>query len=235
MEKLLQKLLMLLLNAMKIKFLIYRFNSQKKNKLKYNSFDVPYSKGMTVLDVIAYIYKHLDPTLAFRYECRQGICGTCGVMLNKKPVLSCSTQIDANIKTQMIEPLANFPVEKDLIVDLGPILKRYLKIKPYLDKIHKVIITKKKSNESKAFRKCIECGCCIAGSPELTKKSFSDLDPMSLVKIARYVTDPRDGLDRKAMAKKAGIDKYSDELGKKLTLICPRGIPIDEAIKLLKK
>jgi len=49
------------------------------------------------------------------------------------------------------------------------------------------------------------------------------------------VTDPRDGLDRKAMAKKNGIDKYSDEIGKKLTLLCPRGIPIDEAIKLLKK
>lgn len=226
---------MLLLDAMKIKFLIYRFSSLKKSKLKYDSYEVPYSKGMTVLDVVAYIYKHLDPTLAFRYECRQGICGTCGVMFNKKPVLSCSTQINANVKTQMIEPLANFPVEKDLIVDLGPVLKRYEKIKPYLDKIHKVIITKKKSNESKAFRKCIECGCCIAGSPELAKKSFSDLDPMSLVKIARYVTDPRDGLNRKSMAKKAGIDNYSNDLGKKLTLICPRGIPINEAIKLLKQ
>src|SRR3989338_3978091 len=152
-------------------------------------------------------------------------------MLNKKPVLCCSAQIDQTLKTQMIEPLANFPVEKDLIVNLEPVLKRYLKIKPYLDKIHKVIITKKKSNESKAFRKCIECGCCIAGSPELSHKSFADLDPMSLVKIARYVTDPRDGLDRKAIAKKAGIDNYSEELGKKLSLVCPRGIPIEEAIK----
>lgn len=220
---------------MKIKFLIYRYNSSKKNKLKYDSFDIHYSKGMTVLDVITYIHKHLDPTLAFRYECRQGICGTCGVMLNKKPVLSCSTQIDSSQKEQMIEPLANFPVEKDLIVNLEPVLKRYEKIKPYLDKIHKVIITKKKSNESKVFRKCIECGNCIAGVPELEKTLKGCMDPMSLVKIARYVTDPRDGLNRKAMAKKGGIDKYSDELGKKLTLICPRGIPIDEAIKLLKK
>lgn len=235
MGKLLQKLFPSSNRHMNIKFLIYRYNSLKKSKLRYDSFAVPYNKGMTVLDVIAYIYKHLDPTLAFRYECRQGICGTCGVMLNKKPVLSCSTQIDPKIKIQMIEPLANFPVEKDLIVNLEPILKRYEKIKPYLDKIHKVIITKKKSNESKAFRKCIECGCCIAGSPELTKKSFSDLDPMSLVKIARYITDPRDGLDRKAMAKKAGIDQYSDQLGKKLSLVCPRGIPIDQAIRLLKK
>ena len=223
------------LHFMKIKFLIYRYNSLKKSKFKYDSFEVPYNKGMTVLDVIAYIYKHLDPTLAFRYECRQGICGTCGVMLNKKPVLSCSTQIDTNIKIQMIEPLANFPVEKDLIVNIKPILKKYQEIKPYLDKIHKVIITKKKSNESRAFRKCIECANCIAGVPELEKTLKGCIDPMSLVKIARYVTDPRDGLDRKSIAKKGGIDKYSEELGKKLSLVCPRGIPIDEAIKLLKQ
>ena len=108
-------------------------------------------------------------------------------------------------------------------------------IKPYLDKIHKVIITKKKSNESKAFRKCIECGCCIAGAPEITQSKKGCMDPMSLVKIARYVTDPRDGLDRKAMAKKGGINNYSEELGKKLSMVCPRGIPIDEAIALLKK
>lgn len=220
---------------MKINFLIYRYNSKKKGKLRYESYEVPFSKGMTVLDVIAYVYKYLDPTLAFRYECRQGICGTCGVMINKKPVLSCSTQIDGNIKTQMIEPLANFPVEKDLIINLEPVLKRYERIKPYLDKVHKAIITKKKSNESKAFRKCIECGCCIAGVPEITQSAKGCMDPMSLVKIARYVTDPRDGLDRKEMAKENGIDKYSVDLGKKLTLVCPRGIPIDEAIALLKK
>ena len=190
---------------------------------------------MTVLDVIAYIHKHLDPTLAFRYECRQGICGTCGVMFNGKPVLSCSTQVDSGLKKQKIDPLAHFPVEKDLIVDLGPVLKKYLKIKPYLDKVHKVIITKSKSNESKAFRKCIECGCCIAGAPaELYK--FSDcMDPMALVKIARYVTDPRDGVDRKTMAKKMGINKYSNELGKKLSQVCPRGIKLENAYQVLTK
>jgi len=90
---------------MKIEFLIYRFNSVKKTKPSYDSFSIPYIKGMTALDVIQYVYKYLDPTLAFRYECRQGICGTCGVMLNGKPVLSCSTQIDPKNKTNTIGPL----------------------------------------------------------------------------------------------------------------------------------
>lgn len=219
---------------MKIKFSVYRYNSQKKRKPKYDEFSVPYDRGMTVLDVVAYIYKNLDPTLAFRYECRQGICGTCGLMLNKKPVLSCSTQIDPLLKKQIIEPLANFPVEKDLIVDLEPVLKKYLKIKPYLSKLHKVIITKTMAQKSKPYRKCIECGCCIAGAPEIMKKNKNNLDPMSLVKIARYVADPRDGLKRKSINIKNKIKGYSIEMGEKLTEICPRGIPISEAVKLVK-
>jgi len=220
---------------MKNTFLVYRYNSAKKAKPVFESFSVPYIKGMTVLDVIQYVYKHLDPTLAFRYECRQGICGTCGVMLNDKPVLSCSTQIDPKNKINTIGPLANFPVEKDLIVDLKPVLKRYLEVKPYLDKIHNVIVTKKTANESKPFRKCIECGCCIAGVVEKDKKIIDHLDPMALVKIARYVTDPRDGIKRKQFAKKAGIKSYSVEIGKQLSEVCPRGIPIETAVKLLNE
>ncbi|MFZ6034688.1 MAG: succinate dehydrogenase/fumarate reductase iron-sulfur subunit [Patescibacteria group bacterium] len=220
---------------MKIEFRIYRYNSSKKGKEKYQVYKIPYSKGMTVLDVVSYVYKNIDPTLAYRYECRQGICGTCGVTLNGRPVLSCSTQINPKAKKQSIEPLANFPVEKDLIVNLESTLKRYLEIKPYLDKIRKAVVTKSKANESKPFRKCIECGICIAGAPEevmLTKKGC--IDPMSLVKIARYVTDPRDGIKRKTLALKNGIKNYSEELGKELSEICPRGIPIDKAIEILK-
>lgn len=219
---------------MKINFLVYRYNSKKKDKPKLESFLVPFKKGMTVLDVAAYIYKNLDSTLAFRFECRQGICGTCGLMLNGKPVLSCSTQIDPLLTEQTITPLANFPVEKDLIVDLESTLKRYEEIKPYLDKIHKVIISKSTANKSKPFRKCIECGCCIAGALKLTTTAKGCFDPMSLVKIARYVTDPRDGVDRKAIVQEKDLRLYTPELLKKLSSLCPRGIPFKEALDLIK-
>lgn len=219
--------------TMKIKVSVYRYNSAYQSRPKYDSFTIPYHQGMTVLDAILFIYKHLDSTLAFRYECRQGICGTCGVMLNRKPVLSCSTQINPKIKKNIIEPLANFPVEKDLVVNLKPLLKKYLKIKPYIEKIKKKIITKDIANKSKPYRKCIECGCCIAGM-EITKTSKGCLDPMSLVKIARYLTDPRDGLNRKPIAKELGVKYYSEEIGRRISKSCPRGIPIDEVIKLVK-
>ncbi|MDO8609610.1 MAG: 2Fe-2S iron-sulfur cluster-binding protein [bacterium] len=217
---------------MKISVSIYRYNSAKKIKAKFKKYEIPFKKGMTVLDIILYVYKNLDPTLAFRFECRQGICGTCGVMLNNKPVLSCSTQINPEIENT-IKPLSNFPIEKDLVVDLKPLLKKYLQIKPYLDKIKKVVITKNESNKSKAFRKCIECGCCVSAVTTINKNGKEVIDPMSLVKVARYYTDPRDGLNRLKIAKSKGIEKYSIEQGKQISKVCPRGIPIDKAIEIL--
>lgn len=200
---------------------------------QWRSYDVPYAAGMTVLDVLLFVQQHHDPTLAFRYECRQSICGTCGVMLNRVPVLSCSTQVDPERRIT-IAPLSNFSVEKDLIVDIAPVLKRFMKVKPYLEKIHAVMLTKTDANKSKPFRKCIECCCCIAGSPTVGKHSDAIFDPMALVKIARYVTDPRDGMNRKVLVRKGDIQKYSMDEGKRLTKICPRGVPIDTAIQLLK-
>lgn len=211
---------------------VYRSQGQGGTYVSYN---VPWASGMTVLDVILFIQRSLDPSLAFRYECRQGICGTCAVMYNDSPVLSCSTQLDKSAKIHKIGPLANFPVEKDLIVDLTGILSRYNRIKPYMDKFHEVLLDKKMADASKPFRKCIECGCCIAGSPTIKKEGSDALDPMSLVKIARYLTDPRDRGKRTPLAFTHGVTSYTEREVKKLSSLCPRGIPIDTALEIVKR
>ncbi|MBI5614499.1 succinate dehydrogenase/fumarate reductase iron-sulfur subunit [Candidatus Gottesmanbacteria bacterium] len=212
-------------------FLIFRSKSST-----YFEYEMEYQKGMTVLDVILYVQQHVDSSLAFRYECRQGVCGTCGVTYNGKPVLSCSTQIRKSEWVQRIGPLENFPVEKDLIVDLSGVLKRCQKIKPYMEKYHDVLLSKSKANESKGFRRCIECGCCIAGSPTVKKNGDAVVSPMELVKIARYVSDPRDrGIKRKEHAVHSGALKYSLRELQSLSDICPRGVSLKKAIEVIRK
>lgn len=219
---------------MKIKASVYRFDKEAKAKIYYDKFEVPYADGMTLLDLLNYIQQNLDKTLSFRWECRSGICGTCGVMVNKKPVLCCNYKIKPSKKEIVIEPLANFPVEKDLIVDLMSVLEKFKRIRPYLEKEKEIVVTRARANKSKPFRKCIECGCCIAASKTLKANPFDTLDPMALVKLARFVTDPRDSLDRKKIAKMENVGRYGVSEGRKLSGICPRAVPIDEAIKILK-
>lgn len=214
---------------------VFRYNQKNKAKKRYDTFEVPYTDGMTILDLLRFIQSTLDKSVSFRWECRSGICGTCGVVVNGKPVLACSALVDPTIKTYKIDPLQNFSVEKDLIVNLEPVLDHLMKIKPYLDKSKKVKITKSVAQLSKPFRKCIECGCCISASIVYKNNKLKILDPMALVKLARFVTDPRDGLNRKKIAQENGIQKYSDKEGKKLASVCPRAIPIDEAIATLKR
>ena len=64
-----------------------------------------------------------------------GICGSCGIVVNGKPMLACYTQVlHLDSDSMKIEPLPSLPVIKDLIVDIEPFLETYKKIKPILIK-----------------------------------------------------------------------------------------------------
>ena len=57
------------------------------------TFPIPVREGMTVLEGLHYIKENLDASLVWRYSCRMGICGSCGMLLNGRPTLACNTQI----------------------------------------------------------------------------------------------------------------------------------------------
>ena len=79
------------------KFLIYRKKSFETES-QYERFEVPYRKGMTILEALFYIQDHFDSSLAFRYSCRGAVCGSCGLTVDKVPQLACRTQI-SSVKT----------------------------------------------------------------------------------------------------------------------------------------
>ena len=124
----------------KYKFLIYR--NSGKGDVHYDKFEVPISKGMSILDALFYIQDYFDSTLAFRYACRGAICGSCGMTIDKVPLLACRTQV-STVKTAkkpinlpelsfgdipnwdqeteiLIEPLPNMKILKDLVVYMDP-------------------------------------------------------------------------------------------------------------------
>src|ERR687887_583389 len=87
---------------------------------RYETYKVPLRENQTVLDVVTYIQRHLDPTLAYRFACRVGMCGSCAMEVNGKPRWTCRTHVDkvAGTGTLTIRPLPNLPVIKDLAVDM---------------------------------------------------------------------------------------------------------------------
>ena len=71
--------------AKQIQFHVTRFNPETDAKPYIQTYAVPVSDGMTVLDGLHWIKENLDTTLVWRYSCRMGICGSCGMLINGSP------------------------------------------------------------------------------------------------------------------------------------------------------
>jgi len=180
-----------------IGFKISRYDPEKKKRYT-SDYKVPIRKGTTVLDALLYIKDNLDETLTFRHSCRMGICGSCGMNINEKPMLACYTQVfDLNTDSVKVEPLAVFSVIKDLVVDLEPFFKEYGKIKTYLVKPEEAFRNPKEFVQSPAALQkywdlslCIKCTICHSACPTAIDEKF--LGPSTLTAQYRFITDSRD-------------------------------------------
>ena len=176
---------------------VHRFDPNSK-KTYVSTYKVPVRKGTSVLEALQYIRDNLDETLAFRHSCRMGICGSCGMNINGKPMLACYTQVlDLNADSLVIEPLASAPVIKDLVVDIQPFFDTYKRITPTLIKPEEAL---KKPDEFvqmpsdlKKFwdlTLCIKCSICNSACPAIMDERF--LGPSALTANYRFITDSRD-------------------------------------------
>jgi succinate dehydrogenase/fumarate reductase iron-sulfur protein len=130
--------------------------------------------------------------------------------------------------------LRGFPVEKDLIVDIEPAIARLSRVKPYLiSDSDEPRINKRDAERSKSFRRCIECFACIAAVTPHGRTHSAPLDPLGIVKLARFDTDPRDIEDRRRIARELGIGTYTAAELRRATAVCPKHINIIEAYNQL--
>lgn len=176
---------------------ILRYDPEVDNEPYLQKFDVPFDDTMSVLDAIGHIKDNLDKNLAYRWSCRMAICGSCGMMVNGIPKLACKSFLRDYPEGVVLEPLANFPIEKDLIVDMTPFIERLEAIKPYIlgndrkpeDGPNNQ--TPEQLAKYKQFAGCINCGLCYAACPQFgLNPEF--IGPAALTLAHRYNLDSRD-------------------------------------------
>jgi len=114
-----------------IKTSVLRYNPDSDDQPYLQDFDVEYEPGMTVLDVLLYIQDKFDSSLAFRWECRGGQCGSCAVRVNKTARVACRTKVEPD-EDLVLEPLEKMPVIKDLVNDMAQVTYRLRRIRPYV-------------------------------------------------------------------------------------------------------
>ena len=180
-----------------VEFMIHRFDPKQRRQY-VSTYKVPVRKGTTILDALFYIKDNLDETLTFRHSCGMGICGSCGIMVNDKPMLACYTQVlQLNSDSFELEPLQTFPVIKDLVVDIQPFIDTYKRIKLTLQKPEQEFKKTEEFRQSPVDHKkywdltlCTKCSICHSVCPAAIDEKF--LGPATLATNYRFLTDSRD-------------------------------------------
>lgn len=183
-----------------IEICVLRYHPEHDSEPAWRSYQVPCTDDMSVLQGLQHIKDEIDGTLGFRWSCRMAICGSCGMMVNGKPRLSCQTFLrDLQPGPVRIEALAHLPIERDLIVDVGEFVNKLEAIKPYLIPREprtlaegEYLQTPAQLERFEQYTSCINCMLCYAACPEYgLNRDF--IGPGVIALLHRYNADSRDG------------------------------------------
>ncbi len=164
------------------------------------SFEVAYSEDLSILDALNQIKDEQDPTLSHRWSCRMAICGSCGVMVDDEPRLSCKTFLRdyRDEGAVSVRALDNFPIERDLVSDLSGFIDHIETVQPWLIRHDNEAIdggayvqTPAQMQRYAAFSQCINCALCYAACPQFGRDP-AFLGPAALTLAQRYNLDSRD-------------------------------------------
>jgi fumarate reductase iron-sulfur subunit len=210
----------------------------------FQSFEVPREASQTVLDVVTYIQRKLDPTLAYRFACRVGMCGSCAMTVNGVPRWTCRTHVDKVARDDRLEisPLKNLPVIRDLVTDMREFFDKWSRaggqFKPSGTR-HDDFARVKPDSESRkqvdAGIECIGCGVCYSAC-DVVSWNPDYLGPAALNRAWTLVKDERDGgrLERlRSVAGDAGCHSCHTHMS--CTERCPKHLSPTASIAGLKR
>jgi fumarate reductase iron-sulfur subunit len=179
---------------------------------EFVSYAVPQHESQTVLDVVTYIQRQLDPTLSYRFACRVGMCGSCAMTVNGKARWTCRTHVSKVASDGRLEiaPLSNLPVVKDLATDMSEFFNKWAQAKgqfkgkltrkaPFA-KVEPASVERKAAD---AAIECIGCGICYA-SCDVVSWRPDYLGPAALNRAWTLVNDVRDVQQRERLQAVAG-------------------------------
>ena len=229
-------------NGQTIRLEVFRYLPEKQEQSFFQSYTVPYREDWVVLDALNYLKDHVDGTLSYRWSCRMGVCGSCGMMVNGEPKLTCAAFLKHYYPNPIrIEPLANFPVIRDLVINLDDFMHKLKELKTWLIpkeerpvSAGEYLQTPAQLAQYKQFSMCINCMLCYAACPVYGLEPRF-LGPAAIALAQRYNLDSRDG----ARAERADIVASSEGIWEctfvgECSKVCPKNVDPAGAIQQAK-
>lgn len=178
---------------------VLRYDPESDREPRFQTYSVPCEEEWVVLDALNYVKDHIDTTLSYRWSCHMAVCGSCGMMINGEPTLSCKAFLKDYPDSIRAEPLNNFPIERDLVTMIDDFMTKLASIKPYIIPKEAKSVNdgeyKQTPAELLAFKQytlCINCTLCYAACPQYGLVD-DFIGPAALALAHRYNLDSRDG------------------------------------------
>jgi len=178
---------------------VLRYRPEQETEPTFQDYEVPVRKDWVVLDALNYIKDRLDGSLSYRWSCRMGVCGSCGMMVNGEPKLTCATFLSHYLPGPMrVEPLSYFPVMRDLVIDMTDFMGKLQSVKPWIVRKEEkplsqgeYLQTPEELDIYKQFSMCINCMLCYAACP-VYGLDPQFIGPAAIALAQRYNMDSRD-------------------------------------------
>ncbi|TKR24654.1 succinate dehydrogenase/fumarate reductase iron-sulfur subunit [Natronomonas salsuginis] len=227
-----------------VRIKVFRYDPEVEGKKdpRFDTFEVPFYKGMTVLDSLIYARDHFDSSLTFRHSCRQAICGSDALFVNGRQQLGCKTQMVDLEWPVRIEPLPHAEVVKDLVVDMEHFYDQMEAVEPYfqtneLPSGEEQRQTRENREKVKMSTRCIWCSACMS-SCNIAAGDNEYLGPAAINKAYRFAMDEREGAEMKEhrlniIEQEHGVWRCQTQFS--CTEVCPKDIPLTEHIQELKR
>ena len=211
---------------------------------EFRRYGVPRRESQTVLDVVTWIQRRLDASLAYRFSCRVGMCGSCAMTVNGVARWTCRTHVAKVARGDRLEiaPLRNLPVIRDLACDMREFFDKWARAQgqfaPTRTREESFAVVPPAAPERRAADaaiECIGCGVCYA-SCDVVAWNAEYLGPAALNRAWTLASDVRDGarIERlRAVAGDAGCHSCHTHMS--CTERCPKDLSPTASIAGLKR
>ncbi|MEP5566809.1 MAG: fumarate reductase iron-sulfur subunit [Halioglobus sp.] len=226
---------------------ILRHNPQNPDsRPALQTFEVEETDSMTLFIALNLIREEQDPSLAFDFVCRAGICGSCGMIINGRPALACRT-LTRNLPDEItLAPLPGFELIADLSVNTGKWMRGMSeRLETWVHDeglehanldAQEQAMAPELAEALYELERCIECGCCIAACGTAQMRDHF-VGAVGLNQITRFRLDPRDQRSDAEFYQLVGDD--SGVFGCMTLLgcedLCPKELPLATQIAFLRR
>lgn len=187
-------------------------------------------EGVTLLSILNHIKTKIDPTLTYSHGCRSGVCGSCAVRVNGVEQLMCECKASDG---DLIEPIRNTTVIRDLVVDSSPIARFNTLAHTWSEGSREGKVSEEEMERIQTQSDCILCASCTSACPVYAVNP-DFIGPFALTRIWRYVSDAR---EMSSDAKIAAIQTngiWDCTLCGECVPVCPQNIAPAQDIRMLR-